>query len=367
MLGVTRFTPVLVGFLALGLVIGCSTPAAPAPTSAAPKASEPAKVTEPTKAPAAAPAASGKTITIKANHDEPVDFVTDKVLKEMAESVAKKTNGAIKMEVYPGCQLAGGSIKTMTQMTQAGQLELSFIATSTYNNWEQKFDALSLPFLYRSIDDLWRVTRDPLAQELLATTDKTGLKTVDMWARDLRQWVNRTRQIRTPEDIKGLKFRVPEISIWVATFKALGATAVPMPFAEAYTAVQLKTLDGAERPTEFIEGEKWVEIAKYLTGIDYTGDVLLASFNKTFFESLPKEYQELLTVEIQAAGKKKYEMEKVNRAQIFDRMAKAGMDVAMLTDQEKKAFRDATKSVWTEWEGKVGKDLISRVEKIATQ
>lgn len=346
--------------------VGCAPTAAPSPTVApkAPEAPKPAAATAPapTTAPAVAPAA--KTITLKLSHDEPATMLTQRLLTEMADGIAKKSNGAVKLELFPGAQLSGGNIKTMIQQTQSGAIDVAWIATSIYSNWTTKVDILSLPFLSRNIDDLEKLAKSDLGSDIMALSRETGLTTVDLWTRDLRQWVNQKREIRTPDDIKGLKFRVPETAVWVAAFKAVGATPTPMPFSEAYTAVQLGTLDGAERPTEFIIGEKWAEIAKFLTVSNYTGDVLMVSFNTKVWEGLPKDVQDLLAQEIKATGKKKYEQEREQKIQILSNLEKAGMQVHNLTDSEYEAFRKAMAPVWTEWEPKLPSGWIARAQKI---
>jgi tripartite ATP-independent transporter DctP family solute receptor len=303
-------------------------------------------------------------ITLRVSHDEPTFMLTHGVLTDLANSVSKKTNGAVKIEVFPGAQLAGGNLRTQFQQNQAGAIDVAITATSILNNWTTKADVLSLPFLSYSIDATKKIVDSDLGRDIREAVEPFGLHAVDIWARDLRQWVNAKRTIEKPADIRGLKFRVPETALWVATFKALGATPTPMPFGEAFTAVQLGTLDGAERPTEFITGEKWFTVAKFLTISDYTGDALMPTFNKAKWQSLPKDVQDLLIEEFRAAGQAKFDREKAMKSNVIEEMRKNGMTVNILTTPQREEFRAQVAPVWKEWEGKLPAKWIDRARQI---
>jgi tripartite ATP-independent transporter DctP family solute receptor len=303
-------------------------------------------------------------IVLRVSHDEPTFMITHGVLTELAESVQKKSNGAVKIEVFPGAQLAGGNLRTQFQQNQAGAIDVAITATSILNNWTTKADVISLPFLLSNLDSTKKLVSSDLGRDIMAVVEPLGLHAIDLWARDLRQWVNAKRPIETPADMKGMRFRVPETALWVATFRALGATPTPMPFGEAFTAVQLGTLDGAERPTEFITGEKWHTIAKYLTISDYTGDALMPTFNKAKWDGLPKDVKDLLEAEFRAAGEKKYEREKAMKADVQEAMRKSGMQVNVLTAEQREAFKREVAPVWKEWAGKLPANWTERAQKI---
>jgi tripartite ATP-independent transporter DctP family solute receptor len=300
------------------------------------------------------------SITLRVSHDEPTFMLTHTVLTETAEKILKETNGTVKLELFPGAQLAGGNLRTQFQQNQAGAIDISITSTSILNNWTTKADVLSLPFLSYSIDDIKKLVSGDLGRDIMKVVEPFGLFALDLWARDLRQWVNAKRTIEKPADIRGMKFRVPETALWVATFKALGATPTPMPFGEAFTAVQLGTLDGAERPTEFITGEKWFAIAKYLTISDYTGDALMPTFNAAKWKTIPKDVQDLLIREFRAAGQQKFEREKAMKQTVIDDMRKAGMTVNILTAAQREEFRAQVAPVWKEWADKLPPNWIDR-------
>ncbi len=303
-------------------------------------------------------------ITLRLSHDEPTFMLTHGILTELADSVQKKTNGAVRIDLFPGAQLAGGNLRTQFQQNQAGAIDIAMTATGILNNWTAKADIISLPFLLSGLDDMKALVGSDLGRDVMALVEPLGLHAIDLWARDLRQWVNAKRPIATPADLKGLKFRVPETALWVATFKALGATPTPMPFGEAFTAVQLGALDGAERPTEFITGEKWSTIAKYLTIADYSGDALMPTVNKAKWQGLPKDVQAILVEEFRLAGEKKYERETAMKAAVITAMRQAGMQVDVLSAEQRQAFRRQVAPIWKEWEAKLPPQWLDRARAI---
>ncbi|MEP9348274.1 TRAP transporter substrate-binding protein [Xanthobacter sp. KR7-225] len=301
-------------------------------------------------------------IKLRLSHDEPATMITHGVLTEMAAAVEKQTNGEVTIAIFPGAQLAGGNLKAQFQQNQAGAIDIAITATGILNNWTPRADIISLPFLLSGVEDMKKLVSSSVGDDVKKAVEPLGLYAVDIWARDLRHWVNVKRPIITPDDIKGLRFRVPETSLWVATFRALGATPTPMSFGEVFTAIQLGTLDGAERPTEFIVGEKWQSIAKYLTISAYTGDALMPTFNKARWSSLPPDVQRILTDAFRTAGEAKFEREKSMRAIVIDTMRKAGMEVNVLTSENREAFKRGVTPVWEQWGAKLPAGMIERAQ-----
>jgi len=302
-------------------------------------------------------------VVLKAEHDEPAGSITDRVLKDMIPKVLKATNGRVEMQVYPGCQLSGGKIKTMIQNTSLGSTHLSFVSAATFTAWDMNVAVCNLPFLVKDYDAYEKLRHTQPMRELLGRWDKIGVKGIDYWSRALRQVVNTKRPIKTPDDIKGLRFRVMETPLMVSIFEAMGAHPVGMPFGEIFSALQLGTIDGAERPTEFLLTEKWWDLAKHVTMWDYTGDLLIVMANLKFFNSLEKQGQEALVKLVKEGGDEKYKAEKQMQEKAIEVLKQHKMVVTFLTDEQKTVFQNKTKKVWAEYEPKFDKGLIDRVVK----
>jgi len=310
-----------------------------------------------------APVSAQETITIRTEHDAPSTSRTHQLLLKMADEIAQSTDGRIKIEVHSGASLSGGKIPTMVQNLQAGNEELALISSGNYSTIEPRLGVLSLPFMNGSIDDLEYLARESgIMDEIYADQGSRNIHIVDAWTRLLRQIVNNKRKIISPDDMAGLRFRVPEIKLWIDAFRAMGATPVPMPFSEIPTALQLGTIDGAERPTEFLETESWWDMAKYVSMVNYTGDVVLVAFNKPFWDKLDPETQELLTIKLREYGDETFRLEKNSEAAVIEALRKNGMVVTEPTPDQVKAFRKAMQPVWQQYENQIGKELIQSAE-----
>jgi tripartite ATP-independent transporter DctP family solute receptor len=307
--------------------------------------------------------ANAAPVILKAEHDEPAGSITDRILNDMAKKVPQITNGRVEMQVFPGCQLSGGKIKTMIQNTSLGSTHLAFTSAATFTAWDINIAVCNLPFLVENYDAYEKLRKVKPMVELLGKWEKIGIKGIDYWSRCLRQFVNTKRPITTPNDMKGMRFRVMETPLMVSIFKSLGAHPIGMPFGEIFSALQLGTIDGAERPTEFLLTEKWWDLAKYVTMSDYTGDLLIVQANLKFFKNLEKKDQENLIKFIKEGGDKKYRAEKAMQEKAVGTLKEKGMTVSFLTKEQANLFREKTKPVWGEYEPKFDKGLIDRVVK----
>jgi TRAP-type transport system periplasmic protein len=307
--------------------------------------------------------ANAAPIILKAEHDEPAGSITDRVANDMAKKVPGITNGRVTMQVFPGCQLSGGKIKTMIQNTGMGSTHLAFTSAATFTAWEINVGVSNLPFLVDNFDQYEKIRKVPAMIELLGRWDKQGIKGIDYWNRCLRQLVNTKHPIKTPDDMKGLRFRVMETPLMVSIFESLGAHPIGMPFGEIFSALQLGTIDGAERPTEFLLTESWWDLAKYVTMCDYVGDPLIVQANLKFFNGLTDADQKSITKLIKEGGDQKFKMEKAMQEKAVDTLKQKGMTVTFMTAEEKKVFRAKTQQVWTEYSAKFEKGLIDKVVK----
>lgn len=305
--------------------------------------------------------AQADSIKILAEHDEPAGSLVDRLMHEMAEELAQKTDGRIELVPHAGASLSGGNIRTMIQNTQSGAVHMGMIATSIYTSFDSRLNVFSLPFLVADIDQLEVVgRRSDLARELFADQQSKGLHVVDAWTRALRQIVNARRPVESVDDIKGLRFRVPEIPLWADAFRAVEAQPTAMPFSEIPVAMQTNAVDGAERPTAFLQSEKWWTMAKYVTMANYTGDVVMVAFNLDFWNGLAPADQEMIAATVRRYGDRNHAGEKRGEAEVLATLEGEGMQVTKLTPEAHAQFKAAMASVWDKYQDDIGAEIVSR-------
>lgn len=278
------------------------------------------------------------------------------LLKEFAEEAAKRSDGAIKIEVFAGGVL--GNHSQLQEQVQLGTIET--IGTgSTMVELEPKFGVFDLPFLFKDRDHAYRAMDGALGEALAEILlENRGVRVLAYGEIGFRHVTNASRPINTPGDLEGLKIRVPSNKMRIAAFKALGATPTPIPYKELYSALQQGVVDGQENPvTTVVEFSLW-DVQKYIskTSHVFTPTYILA--NEKWWQSLTEEQRSILSEAAEAAEKAQRELIAGVLSDLEKQALSHGMEVNM---PELGLFVDKTRPVWAEFEERHGSELIDMV------
>ncbi len=239
------------------------------------------------------PTAAGAQQTIRLGH---VGF-PGSLFAIVADEYAKRANAALKgkvdIKVFHSSQL--GSDEQMMRGIKVGAPEM-FAPSTIMSTAEQKFGVFEMPYIIVNRAHMKKVSENPQIQKLLFHgLPAKGIRILGVWENGFRHITNNVRPIVKPEDLKGIKLRVPG-GVWrVKMFKAYGANPSPMPFAEVYSALQSGVMDGQENPFPQIASAKFQEVQKYLSlsGHVYTPAYLVVG--EEFWAKLPKDTQSTLS------------------------------------------------------------------------
>src|SRR5512142_1133901 len=240
-------------------------------------------------------AASAAEKTIRLSHVTAKGSPWDRGAERFAELVAKGTGGRIAVKVFPQSQLANGSQKAELEMLQSGVLDMTWDSPIILALFlDKRFDVFNLPWLYPSMEVANKVADGPMGDLAYKWLADKGIVGLGIGVNGYRELTNSKRPIASPDDMKGIKFRVAGSKLYLETFKLLGANAVTMSFGEVFTSLQQGVIDGQENPTAIIDSSKLYEVQKYLTLWHYSFDPLVLCINKRLFDSLsPADQQEL--------------------------------------------------------------------------
>ncbi|MFD1780222.1 DctP family TRAP transporter solute-binding subunit [Fredinandcohnia salidurans] len=238
---------------------------------------------------------SEKKVTFTLATPDPDEASVTLAAKEFAKVVSEKSNGSIEIKVHANGTLYGGDPSAAVKQLGAGSLDMLVLSTSLYANFEPKFSAISIPYLFDDKDQFVSFLNGDLGTELIGSVSELGIHGLGYWTRDFRQITNSKNPITKPEDLKGLKLRVPNNPLWVEFFKGAGTVTTPMDFSEVYNALQLKTIDGQENPLGVITSAKMYEVQEYLTISNHMADGWVVGINQEKFDSLTDEQQKILT------------------------------------------------------------------------
>jgi tripartite ATP-independent transporter DctP family solute receptor len=272
---------------------------------------------------------------------------------KFAELVAAKTNGELTIKVFPNGTLYGGDPSGAVKQLAGGSLDMLLLATSLYANFNPKFSAISIPYLFDDEAQLRSYLSGEPGQELIADLGNIGIKGINLWPRPFRQMTNSKHPIEKPEDLSGLKFRVPNNPLWVEFFKKMGAAPTPMAFAEVYNALQLKVVDGQENPINVPLSAKFYEVQKYASITNHMGDGWVLGINPAKFDGLSDAHKKALEEAGKEAEAWKVENDAATAESTIAELEKNGMAVNRLTPEQQQAFVAVSKELFPVFAGLV--------------
>lgn len=303
---------------------------------------------------------NNQVYTLKLGHDMMPDTPFQKSALRFKEIVEQKSNGKIKVEVYPAQQL--GSAREMIEGLQLGTIEGVLLPTAKFGGFDQRLTLVDMPFLFPNEEVLWKVLDGPIGRELLDNLKSIGLKGITFYAEGFKAFTN-NKEIHKPSDFVGQKIRVMEAPVIIAQYKAWGANPVPIDYAEVYNALQQHVVDGQENPLLSIVAMKFYEVQKYVILSEHAYLSYVLVLNDKWYSSLPKELQDVVfNAGLEAAKYQKQLMAEAEKGYI-DTIKKFGTIVYSLTPEEKEEFRKASQPVYEQFKNVIGEDLLNRTLK----
>ncbi len=306
-------------------------------------------------------AGAADAITIKFGIGPPIDDPEGLGATRFGELVAKKTNNQAKVQVFPLSQL--GAQREMLEGLRLGTIEMTMVSVGFLSAYDPFLNIFELPYLYKDHFHSYRVFDGSVGEDVKKRIERGDFKVLAFWEAGLRHLTNSRRPVKTPEDLKGLKIRVPQAKVSMDALSAMGATPVAMAFPELYSALQQRVVDGQENPYTMPWGFKLFEVQKYLSRTGHQLMTHTVLFSKKIWEKLPADIQGKL---VEAANEAKdYEREQVRVAEekLKDLLIEKGGMVVNDVDQE--AFRKAVEPLYEkyvkEYGGDAG-DFITRIK-----
>jgi TRAP-type transport system periplasmic protein len=236
--------------------------------------------------------AAAQTVELNAGHVLATSSHYHAAAVKLAELVAEKSKGQIKINVFPAAQL-GGEVK-MIQSARTGTQDIVVTGEAPLENTVKDYTVFSFPYLFGSVDEANRVLQGPVGREMLDLLPKYGLVGLGFISALERNIFTNGKVIAKASDMKGLKIRVIPGPGYVTAYKALGAQPTPMAYTELYMALQNGAVDAAENSPDVFMQDRFIEVSKTysLARIMYMPALIIMS--KTKFDSLSPEHQKII-------------------------------------------------------------------------
>ena len=293
---------------------------------------------------------------IKLGHVGEPGSIFQKSSDEFAKRANAKLGNKAKVVVYGSSQLGGD--KEMLQKAKLGTVDM-VVPSTVMSSEADMFGVFEMPYLVKDRAHMAKIEKEVFWPKIAPEAEKKGLKVLAVWENGYRHITNSKRPINVPEDLKGIKLRVPEGKWRVKMFQAYGANPSPMKFSEVFTALQTGVMDAQENPFTQIYSAKFQEVQKYLslTGHVYTPAYVVVGTKK--WETLPADVRKILEDTAKETQAFVYSTAAKDDDDLLAKLKSAGMQV---NTPNKDAFIAASRGVYDEFAKEVpgSKEVIDR-------
>lgn len=251
-------------------------------------------------------------ITLKLGHIANEDNSWHKGALKFAEEVKALTNGKVEIKVFPNDSL--GKEMDLINGMQLGTADMT-ITGESLQNWAPKAALLAIPYAFKNLAQMDQVVKGPLGDEIKKEIiERAKVVPLAYFARGPRNLTSKT-PIKSVDDVKGLKMRVPNVPVFMQFWRGVGAQPTPMAFGEVFTSLQTGVIDAQENPLALIKSASFFEVQKYVNRTEHVRSWIYLAIGEKSFNKLN-------------ADQKKALQEAANRAQVYER-------TLMLADEQK--------------------------------
>jgi tripartite ATP-independent transporter DctP family solute receptor len=300
---------------------------------------------------------------------------------KFAELVKEKTNGQINVKPYFGSALLKGAQLKSSQMVAKGVIDCAVDSTINISPVIPEANIFHLPFFLNDFETLDKVKFGHAGEAVFTAMRAKRLEPLAWAENGFRQLTNSKVAVKTPADMKGLRIRVVGNPLFIDTFRALGADPVNMNWGDAVAGFQQGVVDGQENPVGVLIPIQIYQYHKYATMWNYVVDPLIIYWNQREWKSFPQDIQNAILEAAKEAGRFETALSRggldgdtsINilkdefnyTMEVPDPIAfmeSKGMEIHMLTDEEREAFAQATRSVYDKWIEEIGPEVYEKAK-----
>ncbi|MCB4769751.1 TRAP transporter substrate-binding protein [Ancylobacter sp. Lp-2] len=277
-----------------------------------------------------------------------------------AEEVAKRSGNKLKVRTFGAATL--GPDPQMQNALIGGAQEMMVGSTATLVGTVKEFAIWDVPFMFANEKEADAVLDGPVGQKLLDKLQEKGLVGLVYWENGFRNLTNSRHKIEKAEDLAGVKLRVMQNPVFIDTFKAAGANAVPLAFAELFTALETKAVDGQENPYTTIVSSKFYEVQKYLTVTNHVYSPWIMTASKVWWDKLSEDERKILIEAAIASRDFERTDTRAEATKALDQLKADGMDVTVMPAEEVAKLREKAAPVTKTVIDNVGQPLWDEVQ-----
>lgn len=315
---------------------------------------------------AAAPALAQEPVSLRVAYVQAPDHPHGLGIRRFAELVQQKSGKRIEVKTF-GSATLGGDVAVLSSL-RGGTIDMTVVIPSLLTGMVKEYVLLDLPFLFNSYAEADAVLDGPVGKRLLDLLPDKGLIGLAYWDHGFRIVTNSRRPIAKAEDFAGLKLRVPQSTIFLDTFGALGANAVPMPIPELYGALETRAMDGQENPFAAVEALKVQEVQKFASATNHAYNPLVVVFSKIKWDKLAPADRQILMDAAAEAGAYERKVSREANDKAADSLKAKGLQVNTVAPAEAARMREKVAAVNAKYVKEGGEalaaEMLAEIEKV---
>ena len=296
---------------------------------------------------------------IKLAHSLDTQHPVHKALVFMADRLEEKSNGSMKIDLYPGSQL--GSERELIELLQMGIIGITKVSSATLENFVPSARLYGLPYIFNDHEHYWRVLKSDVGKKILLDCEVYWLRGLGYCDAGSRSFYTKEKPVLSPADLTGLKIRVMKSQISVKTIQTLGGSATPIVWGELYSALQQGVVDAAENNPPSFFFSRHYETCKYYSLDEHTSPPDMLLISKYQWNSLNAEEQQILQEAVDESVEFQRQLWNETEEEVLSKLKEAGVEIY---HPDKEKFRKKVEPLYEEYKETELYNLLMMIREI---
>ncbi|MEW9673468.1 sialic acid TRAP transporter substrate-binding protein SiaP [Ammoniphilus sp. 3BR4] len=282
-----------------------------------------------------APADSGKTFNLKFSTASVPNDAHTKALEVLKEEIEKSTEGRVKVEIHHSSSLYNQDNERQALMR--GNLEMAYTSAPWMAEFVPSLNMFTAGYMFKDYDHMTKVLNGEIGKQVFEeVVEKTGVRPLGAFYLGSREInLRENKEVKTPEDLKGVKLRMPNTPSWLFLGEALGANPTPLAFSELYMALSTGAVDGQDNPLPTVQNAKFYEVTKSISLTHHIIDSTWPTINEEVWQEMGPELQEKMVAAVEKAREFTDQTNLKAEAELVEFMKQQGLTV---TEPDREAF-----------------------------
>ncbi|VFQ44420.1 TRAP transporter substrate-binding protein [Desulfoluna butyratoxydans] len=299
-------------------------------------------------------------IVIKLAHPNVPQHPMGQAFEKFKELLEERSNGEFRVDIFDSSKF--GNFDSVVQGLQFNMLQMGSAGTANLSPFSDEFLIFDLPFLFPDYPSTDKITDGPIGKNASKALEKSGIIGLGYIEIGFRNLWNNKKSVATLEDAKGLKIRSTPSKAHIATLKSLGMNPTPISWGEVYTALQQKTVDGIDIDLNLAWHNNFPEVNNNVTIVNSFYSPHLVMISKRFLDSLTPKQKELVLTTFEEVKLYERKLIRDGEKEILANLKDKGVNVTVLTPEERARWQKATEGVYKKFEKRIGKELIEQAK-----